>query len=434
MSDGLVKPMRCKILLLVLALTTSSPLARGQTPSVLPDLPAPQEETIERFSEPSRLHRSRPIAEDAEAAEELEAHRRQRLWVRSEFLLWFIKPASLPPLVTTGSFTEARPGALGSTDTQILFGRDGMDYQDRTGGRFTVGRWLDDERVWFANASYFFVRGRAIGQSFSSPGSPVLAMPFFNTAAGNQDSSLVTFPGIASGSVTIDAPSFLQGADVNVGAMLCSGAHCRFEASIGFRYLNLQEELNINAVTVVQVAEQYQGFGIPFDGNTIIVDDAFKTRNHFYGGQLGSRLELTRGRWSVEVLGKVALGTTHQITTIRGSTNIDTNPTFAQEAGLYAVASNSGRFATNRFSVVPEIGATLHFHLTERLRLFGGYSFLYWTNVARPGDQVDQAVNPDLIPTSATYGAQGGALRPAFTSRSADFYAHGAHFGFEFRY
>ncbi len=384
--------------------------------------------------ESDQSYRGRPIALDAEAAEELEVQRRPRLWSRNEVLLWFIKPASLPPLVTTGSFTESRPGALGSADTTILFGRDGMDYQDRLGGRFTVGRWLDDEQVWFASASYFFVRGRAISYGTTSPGSPVLAMPFFNTALGSQDSSLVTFPGIASGSVTIDAPSFLQGADVNFGAMLFSGTHCRFEASIGFRYLNLQEELNINAITVVQVAEQYQGFGIPFDGNTIIVDDTFATRNHFYGGQLGSRLEMTRGRWIVELLSKVALGATHQVTTIRGLTSIDTNPTFVQEAGLYAVSSNSGRQTSNRFSVVPEIGVNLCFHLTERLRLFGGYSFLYWTNVARPGDQIDQAVNPDLVPTSATYGAQGGALRPGFTNRSGDFYAHGANFGFEFRY
>ena len=140
------------------------------------------------------------VAPDAEAAEELEALKRPpRIWARSEFLLWWIRPANFPPLVTTGPFTELRPGALDSTETKILFGQRGMDFQERTGGRFTFGGWLDDDQTWSVSAGYFFVRGRSIGQGFSSPGAPVLATPFFNANLGSQDSSLITFPGIMSG-------------------------------------------------------------------------------------------------------------------------------------------------------------------------------------------------------------------------------------------
>jgi len=262
----------------------------------------------------------------------------------------------------------------------------------------------------------------------------VLATPFFNANAGNQDSSLIAFPGIASGRVVIDAPSFLQGTDANLTAKLWHDEHFHWDALAGFRYLNLNEGLNINAVSNVALVPEFKGMGIPFDGNTIIVNDAFETRNHFYGGQLGMRGGFNRGRWHMDFLGKVALGVSHQIVTIRGSTNINTQPAFAQDAGLFALSSNSGRFTSNSFAVVPEVGVNLKFQLTERLQLFGGYSFLYWSSVARPGDQVDTAVNPNLVPTSATYNQVGGPNRPALNFRSTDFFAHGANFGLEFHY
>src|SRR5207253_481940 len=117
------------------------------------------------------------------------------------------------------------------------------------------------------------------------------------------------------------------------------------------------------------------------------------------GGQLGGRIEMEHKRWTLELAGKVALGVSHQIVKIHGSTGIDTTPALLQNAGLFAVASNSGRFTSNAFAVAPEVGATLKFQLTERLQLFGGYSFFYWSRVARPGDQIDPVINPNFVPT-----------------------------------
>ncbi len=413
-------------LALLILLVAGVSLVRGQTVDT--------EEQTGTQEEMSVFAGRRFVAEDAVAAEDLDVPRTPRAWFRGEFLLWWIKPANFPPLVTTGPFTDLRPGALDSLETQILFGQSGMDFQDRTGGRFTLGYWIDDWQIWHVNAGYFFVRGRSIGQGFTSPGAPVLATPFFNANLGSQDSSLITFPGILSGDVVIDAPSFLQGADMNLAAKLWDSDWLLWEASAGFRWLNLNEELNINAVSLVDLAPQFLGFGIPFNGNTISVRDTFETRNNFYGGQVGSRVELTRKRFALDLFGKVALGVSHQITKIRGSTGIDTQPAIAQNAGLFAVATNSGRFTHSSFAVVPEVGFNLKFQLTERLQLIGGYSFLYMSRVMRPGDQVDTVVNPNFVPTSATFGAAGGPTRPAVPFRTTDFFAHGANFGVEFRY
>lgn len=374
-----------------------------------------------------------PVADDAEAAEEL-IPKKARFWMRSEFLLWWIKTANLPPLVTTGDFTEARPGALDSLSTQILFGGASTDFQHRTGGRFTGGYWFDDEQDVGIDAGYFFVGGRALGQTFTSPGNPVLAVPFFNTSTGMQDSSLVTYPGIMSGSVSVAAMTFLQGADANLSKSLWQSEHCRLTALGGFRWVGLTEGVEIDATSLVQLAPQFQGFGIPFDGNTILVKDRFDTRNNFYGGQLGMRFDVQRKRFTLELLGKVALGVTNQAATIHGFTGIDTQPPVAVPAGLYAVGSNSGTFTRNVFGVVPEVGANLKFQLTEHIHVFGGYSFTYWNNVARPGDLIDQAVNPNQVPTSATFGATGGPARPGFQFHSSSFFAQGANFGMEFRW
>jgi len=410
--------------LLFLAIACVSSTARAQILGTVETLPTARE-----------LLQSGPISDEVIEAEMMEEMRRPlRTWYRAEFLVGYIKTANLPPLVTQGPFTDARPGSLDSLETKVLFGQGGMDFQDRTGGRFTVGCWLDDEQIWGVHASYFLLRGRAVSAAFSSQGEPVLAVPFVNANTLMQDSSLVTLPGILNGQIVVDAPSFLTGAEANVTAGLWVENQIRWEALAGFRYLNLQESLNIHAVSRVELAPQYVGFGIPFDGNTITVQDSFETRNNFYGGQLGGRFEWNRKRWTLDMLAKIAFGVTHEIVKIRGNTSIDTDPPIHENGGLFAVATNSGRFTKSSFAVVPEVGMTLKFQLTERLQLFGGYTFLYWSRVARPADQIDPVVNPNFVPTSTTFGAAGGVNRPALQFRQTDFIAHFAHFGLEFRY
>ena len=235
-----------------------------------------------------------------------------------------------------------------------------MDFFDRKGGRFSGGYWLDDEQTWGLDAGYFFMAGRAINHSFVSPGNPVLANPFLNVNTGVPDASLVTFPGVMSGQIAVDAPSFLQGAEANLSAVFWRGEHFRLEALAGFRYLNLSEGLHIEETSLVTLAPQFVGL-VPFDGNTIALSDRFDAHNHFYGGQVGVRAELQYKRFTLGVLGKVALGVSHEVVSIRGSTSIDTQPATFSNGGLYAVSSNSGQFTRNVFAVVPEVGSQPRF-------------------------------------------------------------------------
>jgi len=52
----------------------------------------------------------------------------------------------------------------------------------------------------------------------------------------------------------------------------------------------------------------------------------------------------------------------------------------------------------------------------------------------RPGEQIDRGLNPNLIPTSVTFGMPGGPARPAPLLQSTGFYAHGLTLGLDFRY
>ena len=71
------------------------------------------------------------------------------------------------------------------------------------------------------------------------------------------------------------------------------------------------------------------------------------------------------------------------------------------------------------------------YRLNDHIKLFAGYSFLFWTDVARPGDQVDLRLNPAQIPQS---GLTGGPRLPAFSFHGTDFWAQGVNIGVEFRY
>lgn len=92
-----------------------------------------------------------------------------------------------------------------------------------------------------------------------------------------------------------------------------------------------------------------------------------------------------------------------------------------------------GRFQQNQFSVVPEIGLTIGYQFTDRLRTFVGYNFIYWSKVVRPGDQISPMVNP-AVPALPFGGP--GAIGPAqgFAFHTSSFWAEGITFGIEWRY
>ena len=83
---------------------------------------------------------------------------------------------------------------------------------------------------------------------------------------------------------------------------------------------------------------------------------------------------------------------------------------------------------------MPEVGVTLGFDVTDWWRLTAGYTFLYWSNVARPADQIDRVIDVTNIPNFPTGARPTGLARPAPTLRDDGFWAQGVSFGMEFRW
>jgi hypothetical protein len=352
------------------------------------------------------------------------------LYLNAEYLLWWIKDSRVPALLTTGSDADNIPGALGMRGTRVLLGNGSLDNEERSGGRFTAGYWFDDEQFFGVETTFLFLAKRSVDFGFNSSGangSPLLTRPFFNINTHSEDVDPVATPGEQAGQIMVSSSSRLIGGEVNARSKLLRYGWYRIDLLGGFRYLELDENLRI--------AEQLTELPVGM-GNRVLLTDGFSTRNWFYGGQLGSVVQLHRGRWVVDLMGKVALGNTAQAINVSGGTII-ADPIKGPSrfpVGLLALQTNSGRFSRNEFAVVPEVGVNLSYRFTDHFRAYAGYTFLYNSAVARPGSEIDRVINVTQLPSVRGPGFVSQPLRPAPLFQSTDFWAQGINFGLELRY
>jgi Putative beta barrel porin-7 (BBP7) len=346
----------------------------------------------------------------------------------AEYLLWWTQGQRVPPLLTTG--TAASNGILGAPGTVVLYGGDTIGTGARSGGRFTLGFWMDDEKNTAVEGTFLFLAQRSFSFAANSSMYPLLARPFFNLNTGTEFREAATTPGVSVGQVAFDNPSRLWGAELNLRCNLCCGCWGRLDLIGGFRYLELDEAINITESLIALPGSSFPS------GSNIVVSDRFGTRNQFYGAQTGLDYEISRGRWSLDLRGKLALGETHQDVNIGGNQVIVTpnGAVTTANGGLLALASNSGHFVRDRFAVMPELGVTLGYQVKDWCRLTLGYNFLYWSSVVRPGDQIDRVIDVSQIPNSGLNTPSTGFARPTATVRDTGFWAQGINFGVEFRY
>ena len=305
------------------------------------------------------------------------------------------------PLVTTGNpnvgfdpnhvNTVNTAGAIGQPGTQVLFGDESIHSQAYSGMRLTLGGWIDQEDLFGVEGSGFILERRT-KQFFAgsdTTGNPPLYFPIFSATADAERGIPIADPlrGF-SGDVVINSTLQLWRAEVNGLLNLIHNPNVELTLLAGFRYADLRENLLLyNSTTDV------------IFGNVTNLTDAFYTTNQFYGAQLGSRFAVQLNRFSLDVTGKVALGATHEVVDIQGAiTQLGPNPlvppglgTFP--GGLFTQSSNIGQRSANQFSVLPSLELKLGYALSHRARVFAGYDLMYWSQVVRPGNQIDHNVN-----------------------------------------
>ena len=150
---------------------------------------------------------------------------------------------------------------------------------------------------------------------------------------------------------------------------------------------------------------------------------------------MGYRYQHGWGRIGLDVRASLAVGVTSERVTVEGGTQTF-NPLGVPRtapAGFLALPSNTGQFDRDRFTAVPELGLRVTYQVKPGVQLFAGYDVLYWSRVARAGDQVDIGQDPRQNPSSFNF-ATGRYDRPAVLLRDTDFWAHGLSFGVRVEY
>jgi hypothetical protein len=374
-----------------------------------------------------------------------------KCWASAEYLLWWIKDAPLPfPLVTTGSPATGNPGAPNAGGVPFLTG-SGVSYGALSAMRVSAGTWLDDDGALGVEASGFWLpkQTKTYRANSDANGNPVIAFRYQDPPVGGaapvEDAFQASLPpgngagaGPFAGGVAVVSRTELWGGEANgaLGLIECRGFH--LQALAGFRYVDLTESLSLQLHSTA-----IDGGTVPFEGgmfgppSTITSIDSFHTRNQFYGGQLGLRTEFNFCRIFVCGTGKIALGANHEEVNIFGTSTLSNSSLITVSGGQFAGPSNIGRRKHDDFAVIPEVDLKVGYQITNWMRAFVGYDFLYISRVVRPGSQVDEVVddrtnpvNPGFVP--GTNPASVSFPRPLF--QQTDFWAQGFTFGLEFRF
>lgn len=355
-----------------------------------------------------------------------------------EYLLWAIQDGPLgQPLVTTSPTGSS--GILFNPGTVVLSGGQGIDYEAFSGINFTVSRWLNSDQTFGIEGSIFILEeSSAIFFANSDVGgNPLLARPIVNAVTGDETSILISAPDRFAGGVTVTGTSQLWGAEANCLVGLLKEGTTGIDLLVGYRYLGMDEDLDIRSQSQVLPGGVSAFGGAPvLAPNALAIRDTFSTVNHFNGIQIGARGTLARGPLRFDVTGKCAFGAVSQEVRIAGFTTLVTPAGVAGTlpGGVLALPTNIGTRWNTDFSVVPEGQVRLAYQVTPRLTASLAYTIIYWDNVVRPGDQVARRVNLLQVPSSLGFGPLTGPRQPAPAFNETRFWAQGINFGLGFRF
>jgi hypothetical protein len=289
-----------------------------------------------------------------------------------------------------------------------------------TGGfRLSGGGWFDVGHTIGLAGSLFFLGQQSAGFGVtdrSGSGNFVINEPL----AGAPFSTQVSAPGVDTGSVVVGASTRFWGADLDLLYNLYRGNAWTINLLGGYRYLELDESLTIASNSTLFTTTTYTDdlgnvLATAPPGSAVTVIDQFRTRNQFNGGQLGAQFQYWWRRWSIGGTAKLALGDTHEVVTVNGSTNVlPVNGAPVPLTGGNYATLQVGRYSADRFALAPEGQLTLGYQFTPLIRAQIGYDFLYLSSVARPGKQIDNSydgVTHPLVPmASSSFWAQGLTL------------------------
>ena len=361
-----------------------------------------------------------------------------RGFVQGEYLLWWANNFNVPILGTTN--TQGGFGFLGEPGSAAILGPGPIIGSLRQGFRTRAGLWLDDCGSCAIDGSFFFLGRRTADLVRNSGEFPIITRPIFSPNVQNgvpigETGQAVAVPGVLAGSLSAHAESVIWGFDANIRKCLFTTCSSQAMWFVGYRNVNLSESLSITEnITVVGDGGGQVLLNDPI-GTTVLVQDRFATDNHFNGGQIGATYGRQWGRFSLDGRASIAFGVTHQELDISGF-QTRTRPgqlpvTF--RGGLLAAGPNLGSFSRDSFSIVPEVTINAGYWVTPALKVYVGYNFLFWSNVIRPGNQIDPVVDLSVVPNAPAV-PPAGQNHPAPLFRQSDLWLTGLQFGLQWQW
>jgi hypothetical protein len=208
----------------------------------------------------------------------------QRLYGGFEYLHWWVKGAPLSvPLLTTGPDVEPIEGGfIKSSEVTILYGapfspavggNNTQSFPGLSGGRITIGYWLDDQRRYAIEGEGFGLQNATTTFQTNSDanGQPPMRVPLYNSVpylAGGpggmlvlptEDGVPVSVPDAVAGKVSFKNSLNLWGVQANGVATLYRDGPWELSGLGGFRYLSLSESFNLRLDIVGVPGTMYAG-------------------------------------------------------------------------------------------------------------------------------------------------------------------------------
>ncbi|HKT79736.1 MAG TPA: BBP7 family outer membrane beta-barrel protein [Vicinamibacterales bacterium] len=345
--------------------------------------------------------------------------------VSAEAIFAWLKKSPTPVPIITDSYADA-PGV------KVFLGGGSVDTNPNAGLKLT-GTYRIADRLGVELSGFYIPTRRTTGSvsSTGEQGSIDLMLPFHDVTINQENVTEISFWPEYRGSAQATLSNNFGGGEVNVTWAMPPGDDWRVDLLGGFRFLQLRESYKIATSSP---------YNPPNPVDVWNTSDSFDTRNRFYGVQVGARAAYDHGPWVGSAIGKVALGSMQQRVSIDGfvETNDynDYGATQTFPGGYFALPTNSGEHSHSAFAVVSEVALNIGYRLTRQATVYLGYSFVYASNVARPGDQINRNINPTQ---TVSYGNDPpvtgiGPAQPTFSFRTTDFWAQSLSVGFAYSF
>jgi hypothetical protein len=336
-------------------------------------------------------------------------------WAQADALFWRAKGGLVPPLVV-GVYTSANPPLPADPRMAFPVSDDRINGDVQSGYRLRGGMWLDKPHGTGVEATYTNFLHASDRSIFLGNSNVILARPFVDTvqrtpALFQLSNSSAGFQGVAAVGTTFNADGFELNMLRRGPAMIGDEMHW----VLGLRYWTLEESLAVETAS--------QGGGLQ-----VSAFDSFATRNRFFGPQVGGDWHWDRGRLSIDLTMKMAVGGMWEEAAIDGGSTVvlPSGARVDRTGGLLALRSNVGDYDRTKLALIRDTSLSLGYCIAPNVQLRLGYDFVWVTNVLRPGQQIDLGVNPTYLPFSS---APAGYPRPWYKFDGELFWMHGLSLG-----